>query len=170
MMREENASAYDFALFEDTAEVKQSKESPKSQDNIIRLPAKDKAEKLQRRRHNPFLIFGVGVLVIIATVVLVTIVQSHVLLNELNDQLVTTENEIVMQKNLADEYQLIIDSKLSMDTIQQYAEEELGMTKAQKNQKIFLTLTNGDVGEVVIEDESNNILDSLSQAFAGLWS
>lgn len=169
-MREEDASAYDFSLFEDTVEVKQSKENPKSQNNIIRLPAKDKAEKVQRRRHNPFLIFGVSVLVIIAAVVLVTIVQSNVLLNELNDQLVATENEITLQKNLADEYQLIIDSKLSMDTIQQYAQEELGMTKAQKNQKVFLTLTDGDVGEVVTEDESNNILDSLSKAFAGLWS
>lgn len=170
MMRDENSSAYDFSLFEDAVEVEQNNENPKSKNNIIRLPSNNKAEKTQRRRHNPFLIFGVSVLVIIATVVLVTIVQSNVRLNELNAKLVDTEEEIAMQKNLASQYQVVVDSKLSMDTIQQYAEEKLGMTKTQKNQKIFLTLTDGDVGNVVTEDESNNILDALSQAFKGLWS
>ncbi len=174
MMRDENSSAYDFSLFEDTAEdavkIKQNNENPKSKNNIIQLPSNSKAEKTQRRRHNPFVIFGVSVLVIIAAIVLATIVQSNVRLNELNESLVNTEAEITQQKNLEAQYQVIVDSKLSMDTIQKYAEEDLGMTKAQKDQKIFLTLTDGDVGNVVTEDESNNIFDTLSRAFRGLWS
>lgn len=170
MAREEYSSAYDLSLFETSEAVHDTdKSSSREKSNVIRLPERNK-EKLQRRRHNPFVIFGMAFLVVAATAVLATIVQSNVRLNELNQKMLETENEIVEQQKRAAQYQVIVDSKLSIDTIQQYAEDELGMTKAQKSQKKFISLAEGDVGEVVTEDGSNNILDMMSQAFKGLWS
>lgn len=170
MAREEYSSAYDLSLFETSEAVHDTDRSDgKEKNNVIRLPERNK-EKQQRRRHNPFVIFGVSFLVIAATAVLSTIVQSNVRLNELNEKLLETENQIAEQQKRAAQYQVVVDSKLSIDTIQQYAEDELGMTKAQKSQKKFISLTEGDVGEVVTEDGSDNILDMMSQAFKGLWS
>ncbi len=175
MSAENNNSAYDLSLFEPIHKTKNqksesNKEKTKSNDdNIISLDP-DIITKSQRRKKNPIMILGISLLTIIAAVVSATIVQSNVLLNELNEQILEANEKIEEQTNLAAQYQLKVDSKLSTDVIQEYAENELGMVQAQSSQKNFISLSDGDYAEVIREDDTENILETIAEAFTGLWS
>ena len=54
--------------------------------------------------------------------------------------------------------------------MQDYAEKNLGMTQAKNAQKKFISLSDGDYGKVIRDDGSNNILETVANAFKGSWS
>lgn len=172
MVSEKNNEAYDLSLFEPVANTENSKDDnrkEKKENNIIKLQP-EAFTKAQRRKRNPIVIFGVSVLTIIVAVVSITIVQSNVILNELNNDILEANKKIAEQENLAAQYQLKVDSKLSADVVQDYAENELGMIQAESAQKNFISLSDGDCGEVIREDGTDNVFETIAEAFTGLWS
>jgi len=168
-----HSEAYDLSLFEpDQKRTVKREKNPKNQmneSNLIRLHP-GSITKAQRRKRNPVAILGVAVLTILVASVCATIVQSNVVLNELNEQIVSANATIVKQQNMAAQYQLKVDSKLSGNVVQKYAEENLGMIQAKNAQKRFISLSSGDEAIVLREDESNNPIETVANAFKGLWS
>ena len=69
------------------------------------------------------------------------------------------------QENLEAQYQLRIDRKLTDEFVQQYAETKLGMTKANAAQKEFISLTDGDKGEVIRGDGKESFFSRFAKAF-----
>ena len=51
-------------------------------------------------------------------------------------------------------------AKLSLETVEEYAETQLGMRKLEQNQVEYISLSEGDKGEVLEEDSSENWLTS----------
>lgn len=166
-MKEQVNSAYDLSLFETAPELEQKKQPKKN--NMIVLP-EEKINKEARRRHNLFYVAAISVFVVIFTVVSITIVQSNVLINELNAQIVEKENEISMLEGEQTQYQIQIDSKLSEEKIESYAEDTLGMTKAENMEKEFITMSGEDKAEVLAEDGPKNVFETIADAFTSLWS
>ncbi len=169
-----HSEAYDLSLFEPSTKESKPKKNPevqkrKDESNLIKLHPKD-ITKSQRRKRNPIIIAGVSLLTIIVAVVCVTIVQSNVVLNELNDQIIEANKTITQQQNLAAQYQLKVDSRLSADVVQEYAEKHLGMTQAKNAQKKFISLSEGDEGKVIRDDGSNNAIETIAEAFKSMWS
>ena len=122
-MKEQVNSAYDLSLFEAAPELEPKKHPKKN--NVIVLP-KEKIDKEARRRHNIFYVAAISIFVVIFTAISITIVQSNVLINELNTQIVAAENEISILEGEQTQYQIQIDSKLSEEKIESYAESNLG--------------------------------------------
>lgn len=169
MASEKNNEAYDLSLFEPVIKSDNPKEKSKKENNIIKLHPEALA-RVQRRKRNPVVIFGVSVLTIIVAVVSITIVQSNVVLNELNNDILEANKTITEQENLAAQYQLKVDSKLSADVVQDYAENELGMIRVENAQKNFVSLSDGDCGEVIRDDGTDNVFETIAEAFTDLWS
>ncbi len=154
-----NGLAYDLSLFEpETTKKKNKKQEPKTQaaeSKVIRLD-QDAVEKSQKRKRNPVIILGVSLLTTVVAAVSALIVYNNVLINELNEKIISANDTIVNQNNLEAQYQLKIDSKLTNEKVQEYAENKLGMTKANTAQKEFVSLTDGDKGEVVQGEENDS--------------
>ena len=166
--------AYDLSLFEPAEKKsaeknKQTDEKNKKKNNIIKFQT-DTITKAQRRKRNPLIILSVALLTVVVAVIAITIVQSNVVLNELNQQILEANKTITQQNNLAAQYQLKVDSKLSSSLVQNYAETKLGMTQAKNAQKKFISLSDGDYAEVIRDDGKNNALETIAEAFTGLWS
>lgn len=173
MSADKNSEAYDLSLFE--PDEKKSEKKDKNQknkmkeSNLIRLHP-GAITKAHRRKRNPIMIVGVAMLTIIVTAVSATIVQSNVVLNELNEEILQANKTITQQNNLSAQYQLKIDSRLSGNVVQDYAEKNLGMMQATNAQKQFISLSDGDYGQVIRDDGSSNILETVANAFKGSWS
>lgn len=152
-----SAAAYDLSVFEETH---------KKKSNIIRIHA-NRNENSFRRKRNPVMIAAVSVGMAAVTAVSVWIVCNNVTLNELNQEIADKREELSHQANLEDEYQMRIDSKLTSSMIEDYASERLGMTQLKNAQKKFVSLSDGDIGQVIRDDGTNTALDSLKKIFSG---
>jgi len=158
-----SAAAYDLSVFEETHK-KVAKEN-KKKSNIIRLNA-DKSEKSFRRKRNPVMIAAVSLGMAAVTAVSVWIVCNNVMLNELNQEIADKTEELSHQANLEDEYQMRIDNKLTSSMIEEYASARLGMTQLKNAQKKFVSLSDGDIGQVIRDDGTNTVLDSIKKIFS----
>lgn len=159
--------AYDLSLFEPETKKSASdvkSESPDKNNNIIKLDT-DTSEKAQRRKRNPVLIMGISLLTIAVTAICGVIVYNNVVINELNEKILNANQTIENQNNLKAQYQLQIDRKLTAEMIQQYAEQNLGMVQANSAQKEFVSLADGDFGQVIDEGAGNTFFDSFARVF-----
>lgn len=170
LINEKDTEAYDLSLFEPVTKSEQPKNKPKKKENNVIKFEPEKITKAQRRKRNPLMILGVSLLTIVVAAVSITIVQSNVILNELNNDIIKANATISKQENLAAQYQLKVDSKLSTEVVQEYAENKLGMTQAQNAQKNFISLSEGDSAEVIRDDGTDNVLETIAEAFTGMWS
>ena len=159
-----SAAAYDLSVFEETH--KRVGKEHKKKNNIIRINA-NKNTKSFRRKRNPVLITAVSLCMAAVTAVSVWIVCNNVMLNELNQEIADKREELSHQANLEDEYQMRIDNKLTSSMIEDYASEKLGMTQLKNAQKKFVSLSDGDLGQVIRDDGTNTVLDSLKNLFSG---
>ena len=157
-----NAAAYDLSLFE--PQRKAQKESKKKKNNVIKINAKKNIESL-RRKTNPAVIAAVSLCTAAVTAVGVWIVCNNVRINELNQEVADARAQLSHQANLQDEFQLRIDNKLTSSMIEDYAQGKLGMSQVKNAQKKFVSLSDGDLGQVIRDDGTNTVLDSLKKFF-----
>ena len=158
-----NAAAYDLSLFEPQRKVQKEN---KKKSNIIKINAKKNIESL-RRKTNPAVIAAVSLCTAAVTAIGVWIVCNNVRINELNQEVADARAELSHQANLQDEFQLRIDNKLTSSMIEDYAQGKLGMTRVKNAQKKFVSLSDGDLGQVIRDDGTNTVLDSLKNLFGG---
>lgn len=167
-MNKQNGLAYDLSLFEPETTKKPSyKEEPKkggADSNVIRLERRA-AEKSAKKKKRPVVFLGVSLLTVVVTAILSWIVYNNVVINELNEKILAADAEIANQDNLTAQYQLKIDRALTTPIVQEFAETKLGMTKANSAQKEFVSLTDGDKGEVVSDDADESFLSRLARMF-----
>ncbi len=167
-MKEQANRAYDLSLFETAPELEKKKQQRKK-NNMIVLPD-GSVNKEARRKHNRFYVAVISAFVVIFTAVSITIVQSNVLINELNTEIITAEEQLNLLEAQSTQYQVQIDSKLSAEKVESYAEDVLGMTKAENMDKEFITMSGEDKGEVLADDSNRNVFEIIADAFTSLWS
>lgn len=102
---------------------------------------------------------------VMVAVIFSMILYNYVVLNEYNDMILTANKTITDQDNLKAQYQLKIDRCLPANMVQDYAENKLNMTQANAAQKEFISLTDGDRGEVIRGDEKDSFLTGLKKIF-----
>lgn len=169
------SEAYDFSRFEDnedsriamSAADKRSKKKKKS-GKIISI-SRGSSAKSQRRRKNPLYVFGVVVLTAIFAAVCITIVQLNAELNEVNDLITQNNARLVELENEEAQYHQTIDRTITDEYVKQFAEEELGMTPAGNAQKKFISLSGGDKGEILSDENTANAFTAILDAFSGIF-
>lgn len=138
------------------------------QAKVVRIPKK-KIEKAKRRKHSKLkLAFGFTVS---AMIVFVTgiIIYGNVQLTELNQQIADAEEVLKNSQSEYTQMQMNVDAKYTTAIIEEYAKNELGMTKSSNAQKEFVDLSNGDKAEITVESEES-VFDKIADAISSLWS
>ena len=171
-MAYENNAAYELDVFRDNTAPKlprKDKTEKKKQDNkVVTLP-QEALIKIRRRKHNPFKLFLGTVTAVIVTVIISAIIIGQVQLTEVNQQIINAEETLRNSQSAYTQNQMAIQSKLSTSEIEKYAQDKLGMSKAENVQKEYVSLSEGDKAEIS-ENVNRNFFQKIFDAITGLWS
>lgn len=175
--------AYDLALFEDdypygtSARLKKKssedavaeKDSVQEEQENTRETGR-RRDKATKRRRSRFGRIALGVILSIAVMaVIVSIIHGQVQLTELNQEIVNARAELAEKQSIYTQLEMKVDSSVSTTVVEQYAKENLAMSKANNSQKEFINLSDGDKAEVTMS-EDKNIFERIGDFFASLFS
>ena len=177
--------AYDFTLFEEPVNTsttarrgKKNEEKSAAEEGgkkvnqtsgEKRSAAKTKVKREHRRKSN-FARIALGVIAGLAIVfVVVSIIHAQVQLTELNQEIVNARAELAEKQSVYTQLEMKVDSSISAAAVEEYARDQLNMTKAANSQKEFITLSEGDKAEVTLSP-NKNIFERIADAIASLWS
>lgn len=163
--------AYDITLFESSARpLRENKEDTRSEkkNNILNVPKEKFLSKTNTKRRIVNITKGVAVGLIVTAFVGV-IIQGQVQLTELNQNISNMSVTLSEKESEYTQMQMKVESKLSSNIVEEYAQGTLGMSRADSYQKKYISLSEGDKAEVT-QPENNNVFASIADAIAGLWS
>ncbi len=168
MAGEKRTEAYDLDLLtayemEMSSAEKKSKKKKKS-GQIISI-SNGSSAKVQRRTRNPVTIITVSLLVLFVAIAGILLVHFNAQLNEVNERINEKEAQLTDLKNKEAQYQLTIDSKFTDDFVKKYAETKLNMMPVKSAQKQFISLSEGDMGEVVEDEDTDQVFRQFLKAF-----
>lgn len=175
-----SSEAYDFSLFEehdsveervshgDTArwdntqpEVEPKKEQrQESRENVVELPQKELEKNARPRRHplrkiGAVLCFGI----VFATVI--TVVYNQVQLTELTEQINTATQDLEEAESLEIQLNMEASQKMNGTAVEEYAQNELGMSKVTNGQVTYVDVAQEDQGTVVREASGGSLWDQI---------
>lgn len=149
--------AYDFELFEPK---RTAEEVPQKKSNVIELP-KEKLEENGRRKPQTVKMFLMFLTFCVLAGVVGTFVYGQVQLAELSESLGTAQKTLQEQQGIYTQMKIKSDSSLSMQAVENYASDKLGMKKAEENQVTPIELAKGDKAEVVAKNNTPNLVERL---------
>ena len=149
-------NAYDISVFED--------ENLENQDlhkknKVVKIPKK-KIEQAKRRKRNPLKLTVSFLFSAVVVAVVGMIIYSQVQLTELNQKISEAQETLENSQSEYTQMQMNVDAKYTTSIIEEYAQDKLGMTKANSSQKEFVDLSSGDKAKVV-EKEDKSIFDTI---------
>ena len=98
-----------------------------------------------------------------------TIIKGQEQRTELNRAIEKKTEELKQKQSQYTQLDMNVRSRYSTAIVEEYAKDELGMSKATNYQKEFVNLSDGDKAEVLTE-ESQNIFSTIVDAVTGIWS
>ena len=158
-------NAYDISVFED--------ENLENQDlhkknKVVKIPKK-KIEQAKRRKRNPLKLTVSFLFSAVVVAVVGMIIYSQVQLTELNQKISEAQETLENSQSEYTQMQMNVDAKYTTSIIEEYAQDKLGMTKANSSQKEFVDLSSGDKTKV-IEKEDKSIFDTIVDWISSIWS
>lgn len=158
-------NAYDISVFED--------ENLENQDlhkknKVVKIPKK-KIEQAKRRKRNPLKLTVSFLFSAVVVAVVGMIIYSQVQLTELNQKISEAQETLENSQSEYTQMQMNVDAKYTTSIIEEYAQDKLGMTKANNSQKEFVDLSSGDKAKV-IEKEDKSIFDTIVDWISSIWS
>lgn len=163
-MAVQNNTAYDFSRFE-PKQREQAEEVQKN--NIIELP-QEQIEKNARPRLHPVRLLSTLAMFAVILATVGSLVYGQVQLTELTDSINNTEKALAESESLYTQLQMKSDAMLSIDSVESYAEQNLGMRKTEKSQVEYISIAQGDEGTVLQSVGEESILDQIWNWFRQL--
>ena len=160
-----NKESYDMTLFE--TEVINEEEKEKEIKLKKEIEEEVKKEQIKRNKIEN-VIKGVACGAVVA-VMLGCVIVTQAQLTELNQQIANANKKLEEQQSLYIQTQMKVESKYSSDVVEESAQFELGMSRADSYQKEYISLSEGDKAEVS-ETGGTNIFETMANAIADLWS
>lgn len=175
-----SSEAYDFSLFEERDSAQEpvsSQESvrwdnrqpelePKKEqregvkENVVELPEKELKKNARPRRHplrrlGALLCFGV----VFATGI--TVVYNQVQLTEITEQINIANEDLEEAKSLEIQLNMEASQKMNGAAVEEYAQNELGMSKVTNGQVTYVDIAGEDQGTVVREASGGSLWDRI---------
>lgn len=156
--------AYDFTRFQEhTAAPAHSPErerQPGKKQNVVELPQRE-LKRNARPKRNPFRLAVAAVLFagIMATVM--TVIYSQVQLTELTEEINQTSQALAEAESLEIQLNMAAAQKMTGAQVEEYAVNELGMSKITGSQVTYVNVAQEDQGTVVEETDSASVLDQI---------
>ena len=158
-------NAYDISVFEDENFENQDLHK---KNKVIKIPKK-KIEQAKRRKRNPLKLTVSFLFSAVVVAVVGMIIYSQVQLTELNQKISEAQETLENSQSEYTQMQMNVDAKYTTSIIEEYAQDKLGMTKANSSQKEFVDLSSGDKAKV-IEKEDKSIFDTIVDLISSIWS
>ncbi len=156
--------AYDFSLFEERMgsaapilEPKIQEQPEQRPDNVVELPEQPQQSPKHQRG---FLRMAAAVIcfaVIFATAI--SAVYSEVQLTELTEQINNTKNSLAEAESLEIQLNMQAAQKMTEAQVEEYAMQQLGMSKMTGAQVTYLHVASQDKGTVVQDIEGGSPID-----------
>lgn len=162
------SSAYDFALFEPKRSAG-TEQVPQRKSNVIELP-KERLEENRRHRVHLGKIIPTFLAFLVISGIVGTYVNGQVQLSEISDEMGTAQKALQEQQNLYSQMKIKSASAFSMEAIETYATQKLGMKKTSSNQVTAVELSKGDKSQVVAKTSNSNWLERVWEAIKGFLS
>ena len=160
--------AYDFSMFEPRRqEPEKTGKTPKK--NIIVLPEKE-LQKNSRPKIHPLKMLSRFMVLALILGALGSLVYGQVRLTELTEDINRAEKTLAENESLYTQLQMKTNAQLSIDNAGTYAKDKLGMRAAEQGQTEYITLSDGDKSEVLIDTGEENWFQSVWNWLAGLLS
>ncbi len=159
-------SAYDLSLFEEPEELEL--DEAKSQENIVYDLNK---ERRQRRwaNLNPLEALGTAAMSVMVIFAVAAIIHGQAQLTELNHQITSAQSTLTELSSTYTQVQMAVENKLGPSVVEEYAKNELGMTKTDSSRKEFISFSEGDKA-VVADAGEKGVFERLCDAFMEVWS
>ena len=137
--------AYDLDRFASAAPKKeQPVEQPMPRPTLVKPQKKTEQElKAERRLINKRLVKFVVVAAVCAGFLGANI-NSRVHINELNKEIVALDKELNEKRSENTRLDMAINSKISLENVQDYAENVLGMVKRERYQIVYFDVEDGN--------------------------
>ncbi len=169
MVRKNDNIAYDFSLFD--AEKQEEERLPEKEkisrdrkkNNVLKIE-KEQLYKNRRKKYSPLQI-TTAIIVSLTVLTIVTImISSQVYIAELTEQISTTQVELAEKQSEYTQLSMRVESELSLNQVNDYATNVLGMAPTEDYQIQYINIGVGDTGEVVHNSGSwfNNVKSALS--------
>ena len=159
-------SAYDLSLFEEPEQLEF--DEAVSQENIVYDLDK---ERRQRRwaSLNPLEALGCAAASVMVIISVAAIIHGQAQLTELNHQITYAQRTLTELSSTYTQVQMAVENKLGPSVVEEYAKNELGMTKTDGSRKEFISFSEGDKAVVAGAGEKS-IFERLYDAFMEVWS
>ena len=154
-MEKDRSEAYDLSLFEPK---RQELPASGQKNNVIKL-TQEQLDKSRRVKIQPLHALATFLSMAVVVGIVGSVVYGQAQLNELTDQINTAQPELSEAQSTYTQLKMKSDSRLSLDTVEEYAKDTLGMRRISQEQVVCISLSSGDKGEVLQEDGS--VLGSL---------
>lgn len=154
-MEKDRSEAYDLSLFEPK---RQELPASGQKNNVIKL-TQEQLDKSRRVKIQPLHALATFLSMAVVVGIVGSVVYGQAQLNELTDQINTAQAELSEVQSTYTQLKMKSDSRLSLDTVEEYAKDTLGMRRISQEQVVCISLSSGDKGEVLQEDGS--VLGSL---------
>lgn len=177
--------AYDFTLFEedydnyrtsarasdkaDASEETREEATENRREGRGRTRSGSNTKRARKRRSHIGRIALTVVFGIALVFVVVSIIHGQVQLTELNQEIADAKAQLAEQQSIYTQLEMKVDSSISTTVVEDYAKNDLNMTKATNQQKEFVNLSDGDKADVTMSPDKN-IFESIAEAFTSLWS
>ncbi len=141
--------AYNFAMFEET---KEKEEKPKL--SVVKKNAATNKKAYRTKIIKRVLVWSLMLFVSVLTLTL------KVQYTELNDQVLKAGDELRILESEATRLSLYIESNVSLRVVEEVAQYELGLVKAESHQTHFIDFGENDT--VVVNSEDSSLLQSIA--------
>lgn len=171
------AEAYDFSLFEERQDQTVSVEVPGRRErgetapkrNITYLP-QDELEKNRKAkpRIHPLKAVAVALCFTVIFGTVLSLIYSQVQLTELTDEIALQTKELEEAQALEVQLSMASTEQLKSSEVEEYARQQLGMSRVTEGQVFYLNLASADKAEVLEESKQDflgEIVDTVQSWF-----
>lgn len=160
------SSAYDFALFEPK---RIPEKEPERQSNVIRIP-KEKLEENRRPKPNLWRFVPTFLAFLLISGMVGFYIYGQAQLSQLSESMSAAQKTLDEQENRYTQLKIRSDSVLSMEAVETYASDTLGMKKTTQDQVTSVSLSEGDKTEVVSESGGTSWFERAWEKLMGFLS
>lgn len=158
--------AYDFSLFEENP--REYTREHKRKNNVVRIP-KEKLKQNAKSKVNILQSVTTAILCVISVAVITIMVHNQVVLTELTEQVNSASKSLDENKNIYTQLCMNMESRFSLSNVEECAKNEFNMKRIEPYQIQYISLSNGDKGEIIKNNE-NNFFSKLKASLCNVLS
>lgn len=141
-----NNTAYDFELFEPR---RREAREPVRKNNVIKLP-QEKLQENRRPKISAWRLLPTALAFLIVAGMAGAYIHGQVQLSELSESLGAVNGQLSEDQSVYTQMRMKSDAQISLETVETYASDKLGMEKVNQNQVKTFRLSKGDKTQVLI--------------------